>query len=114
MRTSVIWGVPFFTFERVVVSSSEPKPRQEKSVGPDECVMFRQLRERKGGIGPTGRKVQESSVRGSCSSRRSDLSSNLMSIVTAWQLLIGAMDDDEDFSAARGAFLAQARAAGIP
>lgn len=50
---------------------------QEKSVGPDECVMFRQLRERKGGIGPTG-----------------------------------AMDDDEDFSAARGAFLAQAAADG--
>ncbi|CAK9096443.1 unnamed protein product [Durusdinium trenchii] len=27
---------------------------QEKSVAPDECIVFRQLRERKGGAGPTG------------------------------------------------------------
>ena len=29
---------------------------QEKSVSPDECIVFRQLRERKGGAGPAGGK----------------------------------------------------------
>lgn len=50
---------------------------EEKSVGPDECIVFRQLRERKGGGFSTD-----------------------------------AMDDDDDFRAARGAAVGQAAADG--
>lgn len=41
-------------FQCYKTSKSDRLYLQEKSVAPDECIVFRQLRERKGGAGPAG------------------------------------------------------------
>ena len=101
-------------------------------MSPDECIVFRQLRERKGGAGPAGcvevmgddRRLGKSVIGKHANiltpeSPQTILFGSLLqpSQVEKRHILFlsigpGGMDDDEDYNAARGATIAQAAADG--